>query len=523
MSFAFSALVNSRLSLSPAIYHTITFHSSLRPLHVFGEDFTSCSQCQSQMSNFGEIIHPLRLSIILTFTASVATQQIHSAESTTIDMANGSFDDQVQALLNQLDVPLALPGHLIVQPLHCNTAEEQATRNAAVVQANALIEVPRHAVRDSPYYRCTTFKGAADIVGKPVSANSSSTYFENAQQAKAYTEYLATQGAPEAPYDPTLPTSDAERRELVAQLVAAFMSVLEGSSSEKKDDFDGTCKDSDHKKKEFGAKKYDMRMVEARCWEIVLLVEEKSTTPQSLTKPYGYENLREEKQKTAGDKNFRELFDGVLLLIRSWKAQAERLLDAPFIRHVVDDPTYRLRKGTRSKKCIDGRQKTNIRLKEDSVKLKNISRKVVSEQADTGDLIQVDNDLDEYDIEEIVGSPPKRPRFSTNTRNPTMPHMRKQPDNVVGRDESSKLVSSRTSPHPGQLDSFNEPITSIHTPPVHSYRPRPSGRPINQTSQHLFASPPNEVWSGNNVARSGFSAPFNNQYNAGAGMVQAGA
>lgn len=331
-------------------------------------------------------------------------------------MANRTFDDQVNDLLTQLNTPLTLPGHLIVKPLACDTPEQQLVRNAAIVEAHTQINVPRQVVKDTAYYSQTASKSSSEIVGKAESNDSSSTYFENSQQARVFSQWLAQQGAPPASYDPTMPTSDSERKELIAQLTAAFMSIKVDDDSTT---FDGSVMDSQSKQISFANHKYDMRMVEARSWEILELMEEKKLTPQSLIVGYGYENKKDDKERTTYEMSFQELFDGVVLLLRSWKAQAERLLEAPFLRQVVQDPPFRLERGAASHKSIEGRKSTNKRLRQDSAQLKAEVNDTGTALAKTGSQNLISGELEENDIPEMVPPPVKLRKVKTPAKSKT--------------------------------------------------------------------------------------------------------
>ena len=215
----------------------------------------------------------------------------------------------------------------IVNNAHVGLDQQaQKLRDSAVVEAQLhLSTILGEDDGKSSFARQATFSKARHVISGIVKSSQITTCFENGTQSRQYLQSLNTYDAEREGRDDTIPTHPEHNRALVGILVQAFKSTA-------------VAKDKSKYLETFTDKKYDNRLVEARCWQILEFCIERSKR-QALLRLWGGDKTKSEGTHVR-DMKFADRFDGIVKILSTWKKSCDRVYQAPFIPQLVDNPDW---------------------------------------------------------------------------------------------------------------------------------------------------------------------------------------
>ena len=220
-------------------------------------------------------------------------------------------------------------GH-IVNNAHADLSQQaQTERDSAVVEAQLhLSTMLGEALGHSSFEQQATFPKARQIVGGSMKSSQIITCFENGMQSRHYLQCLNPHDANREVTDGTIPTDPEHKRALVGIFVQAFRST---SNAQDKPKYLET----------FNKNKYDNRLVEARCWQILEFCIERSKR-QALLRLWGGDKTKSEGSNIR-DMKFADRYDSIVDLLATWKKSCDRVYQAPFLPQLVDNPDWTMK------------------------------------------------------------------------------------------------------------------------------------------------------------------------------------
>ncbi|KAK5955668.1 hypothetical protein OHC33_003309 [Knufia fluminis] len=220
-------------------------------------------------------------------------------------------------------------GHIV------NNAHARSNQQAQRSRDNAIVEAQVHLsttlgedVGRSSFGNQATFLKARHIIGGNVKSSQITTCFENGTQSRQYLQCLNTYDALRERNDDTIPTDPEHKRALVGVLVQAFRSTA-------------NAKDKPKYLESFARNRYDNRLVEARCWQILEFCTERSKR-QALLRLWGGDKTKSEGPQVR-DTKFADRFDSIVNLLATWKKSCDRIYQAPFLPQLVDNPDWTMK------------------------------------------------------------------------------------------------------------------------------------------------------------------------------------